>query len=184
MPSCAWAKLEIGGRVDRQVLIDAIIDNTELSEEDVEQALEELKAGQAGDADGRVISIYVDDGHLVIEDPDAVYAQFTDLENELLTLGVPFDRTSEDVAEFDGGIAWYRPELGLIEAAHNDGQAMVSLDEVRAKLKEGPEALVAWLTSTYPEPGPLPPLVVEGAPLGVPSDDTPSVLSTTPDETP
>jgi hypothetical protein len=161
MASYAWAKLEIGGRVDRERLIQALLDFTDLKEDEIEEALDDLKAGQAGDADGMKCSVYVEDGHLVVEDPDAVYAQFTDLENELMTLKVPFDRTSEDVAEFDGGIAWYRPELGLIEAAHNDGQAMVSLDEVRAKLAEGAEVLREWLTSTYPEPGPLPELVVE-----------------------
>lgn len=56
---------------------------------------------------------YEEDGILTMEDSEARYGEFEDLEDYLVKSQIPFDRASEAYTEYDAETVYYRPESGL-----------------------------------------------------------------------
>jgi hypothetical protein len=168
MGDYGWARIFIGGTLgvlddakgavaltpdQRQGLQDA------LSQEGVELDLTVGVALQR--ADGQLDIQLDEDGHLMVTDEYARNAIFEALEERLIELGIPFDRQSGHAGEFGDMLAYWRPGMTtkVDELSDSSNSTLyVPLDQVREHLRAGD--LPAWLDATYPEPAPLPPLVL------------------------
>lgn len=136
-----WAKLKIGGTVSKRALREALT----IHEIDLEESLE------PGDYDGHGLEAYLDEDHLVIEDDQASYAQFTELETVLVTAGIAFDRLSDPVAEYGECVRSFRPGMATPYDTASEGyEPMVPVHEVRRRLADGLDALRAWLDQEHP----------------------------------
>lgn len=94
-----------------------------------------------------------DDGLIVIEDDEASYSMFYDLEKGLADAGIAFDRESGSNGEYDSqSLRRFRPGIGDFEyeTGGND-EWTITVAEIRAKLAESPEALLAFLNEKYPD---------------------------------
>jgi hypothetical protein len=104
--------------------------------------------------------VYVDDGILSLDDQEASYGMFDDLERLLRKKGIPFDRQIGQAYE-------YTPERVIFRPAHNDVPALdltlplfddepiVLLRDLRNLLPQGIEAIRAYLDKEYPTYLPL-----------------------------
>jgi hypothetical protein len=142
MGAYGWAKLKIGGRVSKRALREALA----IHEIDLDEALE------PGDYEGHGLAAYLDEDHLVVKDDQASYAQFTDLEDALVTAGIAFDRLSDPVAEFGECVSHFRPGMAASYDAASEGyEPMVS---VRPR---GAPAVRGWPRSAPGVAGPQSP---------------------------
>jgi len=104
--------------------------------------------------------VYVDDGILSLDNQEASYGMFDDLERLLRKKGIPFDRQSGQAYE-------YTPERVIFRPAHNgvpaldltlplfDDEPVVFLRDLRNLLPKGIEAIRAYLDKEYPTYPPL-----------------------------
>jgi hypothetical protein len=153
MGAYGWAKLKIGGRVSKRALREALA----IHDVDLDEALE------PGDYSGYGLEAYLDEGHLVVEDDQASYAQFTDLEAALVAAGIAFDRLSDPVAEFGECVSHFRRGMAGSYDAPSDGhEPMVPVREVRRRLEDGLDPLRAWLDHEHPAIPELEPLEIVG----------------------
>lgn len=148
MGESGWARIEIGGRAPRQGLARALA----LDVDD----LDKLVAGE----EVKNVQVRQEDGLLVIEDDQAWYARFDDIEGEMEILGVAFERSSGMTASFGESRRSFRPGARLpsvvtpdidVEHSEEDGGWMVSVETIRELLDEGGETrLRQWLDEKYP----------------------------------
>lgn len=136
-----WAKLEVGGRVSKRALREALA----IHETDLDEAL------SPGDYEGHGLEAYLDEGYLIVEHDQASYAQFSDLEAALVAASIPFDRLSDPVAECGECVRFFRPEMATPYDAASEGyEPMVLVHEVRRRLADGLDAFRLWLDREHP----------------------------------
>jgi hypothetical protein len=145
----SWARLTIGGAVSRQALADAL----------------ETLAGCRLDE-------CLEDGQVVVEDPEAPWGGFAELEAWLEIRRIPFDLESAARA---GGwpdlLIHWRPDWGRVELACDDGhrEPVIPRSEIRGALARCRtlRGVRRWLARTYPTIPPLPPITWMPDPVDV-----------------
>lgn len=151
----AWAKLVIGGPVNRDTLAELLL------EEGYDlDGVEEGYEGREG--------LYLErcgSGHvLVLEDCDQLGAMWEGLEAGLVDAGIAFDRFSNSYAgSWSDSIAAWRPgmaEVYEMVADANQQHAYGCLDEIRAALAQAKslDDFRAWFQATHPDIPPLEPI--------------------------
>jgi hypothetical protein len=136
----SWARLTIGGTVSRSALA---------------RALDTLA--------GLRLEECLEDGQVVVEDPDAAWGGFSELEAWLEAQGVPFDLESAARAGvWPDMLVHFRPERGRIEFTSDDSHAepVIRRSEVEAALRRcrSVRGVRRWLARRYPRVAPLPPI--------------------------
>jgi hypothetical protein len=136
----SWARLTIGGAVSRSALV-GVLDTLE----------------------GLRLEDCLEDGHVVVEDPEASWGGFSELETWLEARGIPFDLES---GACPGGwpdmLVHFRPGRGRVEFVSDDSHAEPVIP--RSTLRTAPtrsrtlKGLRAWLARTYPEVPALEPI--------------------------
>ncbi len=98
----------------------------------------------------------IEKGIFTLEDCQARYGQFEDLENTLVLKKIPFDRESAGYCEFIPELRVYRPEMDRdMTFLLCDGEPVVSVEMVRSQLRVGAFALEAYLNEAFPAYPPL-----------------------------
>jgi hypothetical protein len=136
----SWARLTIGGPVSRRALSDA---------------LETLAGFQLDEC--------LEDDQVVIEDPEAAWGGFSELEAWLETRGIPFDLESAACSgAWPDMLVHVRPGKGRLEFASDDShtEPVLRRSEVAAVLRRGRSlrSVRRWLARRYPRVAPLPPI--------------------------
>jgi hypothetical protein len=134
----SWARLTIGGPVWRRALADA---------------LETLVGCRLDEC--------VEDDLVVVEDPDAAWGGFSELEAWLEARGIPFDlESAARSGMWPDMLVHFRPERGRLEFASDDSHAepVIRRSEVEAALQRGRSVrgVRRWLARRYPHVAPLP----------------------------
>jgi len=108
-----WGRVEIGGDLRRQ---------------DLPRFCREL-----GATDEHDLPRFTEDGHIVLEDCDASYGQFTEVEDTCRELGLPYIRQSDGKYEFSPEIVFWQPGMQGAYAVitDHDHNMQVAMDEVR-----------------------------------------------------
>jgi hypothetical protein len=113
--------------------------------------------------------IYVDDGIFTLDDQEADYGMFSDLEDLLRKKGIPFDRQSGQAYDYTPELVIFRPApdgapaLDLTLLLHDD-EPIVSVREIRELVPQGIEAVTAYLDRHFPAYPPLRDYVRRGTP--------------------
>ncbi len=136
----SWARLTIGGSVSRRALADAL----------------ETLAGFRLDE-------CLEDDQVVVEDPEAAWGGFSELEAWLEARGIPFDLESAGCSgAWPDMLVHVRPGRGRLEFASDDGHAepVIRRSEIEAALRRcrSVRGLRHWLARRYPRVAPLPPI--------------------------
>jgi hypothetical protein len=136
----SWARLTIGGTVSRSALAGAL---DRLAGLRLEECLE-------GD-------------QVVIEDPEASWGGFSELEAWLESQGIPFDLESAACSgAWPDMLVHFRPGKGRREFASDDSHAepVIRRSEVQAALRRcrSVRGVRRWLGRAYPRVAPLPPI--------------------------
>jgi hypothetical protein len=136
----SWARLTIGGTVSRAALADAL------------EALEGLR-----------LESCLGDNHVVVEDPEASWGGFSELEAWLQGRGIPFDLESAACpGTWPDMLVHFRPDRGRVELVSDDSHAepVIARSALRTALSRYRtlKGLGAWLARTYPEVPALPPI--------------------------
>ncbi|MBM4302108.1 MAG: hypothetical protein FJ121_11410 [Deltaproteobacteria bacterium] len=149
-----WGKLEFPA-----ALIDAEVTEA-LQEEGVE--MDKLDPSESCDD-----YAWIEDGIFTLEDSEARYGCWEDLENLLRLKGIPFDRESSGYYEFIPERAIFRP--GANDTPPRDlvfllcdGAPIVEVEKIRNLLAQGAEAVTAYLDDHFPHYPPLSDYVKEG----------------------
>jgi hypothetical protein len=145
----SWARLTIGGTVSRRALADVL---ATLAGCRLDECLE--------------------DDQVVVEDPEASWGGFSELEAWLETRGIPFDLES---AACPGGwpdlLVHFRPGRGRVEFPCDDGhrEPVIPRSAIRAALARcrTVHGVRRWLTRMYPTIPPLPPIAWVPDPVDV-----------------
>jgi hypothetical protein len=136
----SWARLTIGGTVSRAALAGAL------------ERLEGLR-----------LESCLGDDHVVVEDPEASWGGFSELEAWLQACGVPFDLESAACpGAWPDMLVHFRPGRGRVEFVSDDSHAepVIPRSALRTALSRCRTlgGLGAWLARTYPEVSALPPI--------------------------
>ena len=136
----SWARLTIGGQVPRRLLTDAL----------------ETLAGCRLDE-------CLEDGRVVVEDPEASWGGFSELEAWLEGRGIPFDLESAACpGAWPDMLVHFRPGRGRVEFVADDSHAepVIPRSTLRTALRRYRtlKSLRAWLARTYPEVPALEPI--------------------------
>ncbi len=136
----SWARLTIGGPVSRRALADA---------------LETLVGCQLDEC--------LEDDQVVVEDPEAAWGGFSELEAWLQARGIPFDLESAACpGAWPDMLVHVRPGRGRLEFASDDrhGEPVIRRSEVEAALRrcQSVRGVRRWLARRYPRVAPLPPI--------------------------
>jgi hypothetical protein len=136
----SWARLTIGGAVSRRAL---------------SEALETLA--------GCPLDECLEDDQVVVEDPEAAWGGFSELEAWLETRGIPFDLESAACSgAWPDMVVSFRPGQGRLEFASDDSHAepVIRRSEVAAALRRSRtvQGVQRWLARRYPRVAPLPPI--------------------------
>ena len=136
----SWARLTIGGHVPRRLLTDAL----------------ETLAGCRLDE-------CLEDGQVVVEDPEASWGGFSELEAWLEGRGIPFDLESAACpGAWPDMLVHSRPGRGRVEFVSDDSHAepVIPRSTLRTALTRSRtlKGLRTWLTRTYPEVPALEPI--------------------------
>ena len=145
----SWARLTIGGAVSRPALTEAL----------------ETLAGCRLDE-------CLEDERVVVEDPEAAWGGFSELEAWLQACGIPFDLES---GACPGGwpdlLVHFRPGRGRVEFACDDAHSepVISRAALRAALARCRtlRGVRRWLARTYPDIPPLPAITWAADPIDV-----------------
>jgi hypothetical protein len=137
----SWARLAIGGTVARAALAEAL-------ETWVGCRLEEC----------------LEDGQVVVEDPEASWGGFSELEAWLEARGIPFDLESGACSgAWPDMLVHFRPGRGRVEFVSDDNhqEPMIPRSTLRTALTRcrTVQGLRAWLARTYPEIRALEPII-------------------------
>lgn len=129
----SWARLTMGGRVSRAALAEA---------------LERLAGLRLEDC--------LEDEHVVVEDAEASWGGFSELEAWLQARGIPFDLESGACpGAWPDMLVHFRPARGRVEFVSDDSHAepMIPRSALRAALTRCRtlKGVRAWLARTYPE---------------------------------
>jgi hypothetical protein len=129
----SWARLTIGGTVSRAALAEA---------------LDTLAGCRLEDCLG--------DGQVVVEDPEASWGGFSELEAWLEAHGVPFDLESAACpGAWPDMLVHFRPGRGRVEYVSDDSHAepVIPRSTLRAALRRCRtlKGVRTWLTRRYPE---------------------------------
>ena len=127
----SWARLTIGGPVSRAALAEA---------------LEKLAGLRLEDC--------LEDGQVVVEDPEASWGGFSPLEAWLEAHGIPFDLESAACpGAWPDMLVHFRPGRGRVEFVSDDSHAepVIPRSALRAALSRSRtvKSLCAWLARTY-----------------------------------
>jgi hypothetical protein len=145
----SWARLTIGGPVPRRLLTDAL----------------ETLAGCRLDE-------CLEDGRVVVEDPEASWGGFSELEAWLEGRGIPFDLESAACpGAWPDMLVHFRPGRGRVEFVADDSHAepVIPRSTLRTALTRYRtlKSLRAWLRRTYPEVPALEPITwTQADPVG------------------
>jgi hypothetical protein len=136
----SWARLTIGGPVSRRALWEAL----------------ETLAGCRLDE-------CLEDDQVVVEDPEAAWGGFSELEAWLEARGIPFDLESAACpGAWPDMLVHVRPGRGRLEFASDDGhgEPVIPRSEVAAALRRSRtvRGVRRWLARRYPRVAPLPPI--------------------------
>jgi hypothetical protein len=136
----SWARLTIGGPVSRRALADA---------------LETLVGYQLDEC--------LEDDQVVVEDPEAAWGGFSELEAWLEARGIPFDLESAACpGVWPDMLVHFRPGRRRLEFASDDshGEPVIRRSEVEAALRRcrSIRRVRHWLARAYPRVAPLPPI--------------------------
>lgn len=136
----SWARLTIGGTVSRAALAGAL------------ERLEGLR-----------LESCLGDDHVVVEDPEASWGGFSELEAWLQARGIPFDLESAACpGAWPDMLVHFRPGRGRVEFVSDDSHAepVIPRSALRTALSRCRtlRGLRAWLARTYPEVPALPPI--------------------------
>ncbi len=136
----SWARLTIGGPVSRGALPEAL----------------ETLAGYRLDE-------CLEDDQVVVEDPDAAWGGFSELEAWLEARGIPFDLESAACpGAWPDMLVHFRPVRGRLEFASDDSHAkpVIRRSEIAAALRRcwSVRGVRRWLARRYPRVAPLPPI--------------------------
>ena len=136
----SWARLTIGGPVSRQALAEA---------------LETLV--------GFPLDECLEDDQIVVEDPEAAWGGFSELEAWLEARGIPFDlESAARPGAWPDMLVHFRPGRGRLEFASDDshGEPVIRRSEVEAALRRcrTVRGVRRWLGRAYPRVAPLPPI--------------------------
>jgi hypothetical protein len=148
--------LTIGGSVSRRALADAL----------------ETLAGFRLDE-------CLEDDHVVVEDPDAAWGGFSELEAWLEARGIPFDLESAACpGVWPDMLVHFRPGRGRLEFASDDThtEPVIRRSEVATALRRcrSVRGVRRWLARRYPRGAPLPPISwTDGAATAKPSGRRP-----------
>ncbi len=104
--------------------------------------------------------VWIEDGIFHLDEPQAAWGMFSDLEDLLQGKGIPFDRESEAYYDFSPEKVVARPSTNIKPAMRFwmvvfDGSPMVKVEEIKNLLPQGIEALQAYLDQQFPEYPPL-----------------------------
>ena len=149
-----WGKIEFPA-----ALIDAEVTKA-LQKESVE--MDKLDPSEHADD-----YAWIEDGIFTLEDSEARYGCWEDLENLLRLKGIPFDRESSGYYEFIPELVVFRPgangtpprDLVFLLC---DGARVVEVEKIRNLLAQGVEAVSAYLDDHFPLYPPLGDYVKEG----------------------
>lgn len=149
-----WGKLEFPA-----ALIDAEVTEA-LQEEGVE--MDKLDPSESCDD-----YAWIEDGIFTLEDSEARYGCWEDLENLLRLKGIPFDRESSGYYEFIPERVIFRPSANGTPPRDLvfllcDGAPIVEVEKIRNLLAQGAEAITAYLDDHFPLYPPLGDYVKEG----------------------
>jgi hypothetical protein len=101
-------------------------------------------------------SAWVEDGIFTMENSQARYGQFEELEDLLILKKIPFDRESGGLYEFIPERRIFRPSIDEdMVFLLCDGKIALDLEEIRAQLSIGEFALQAYLNEKFPDYTPL-----------------------------
>jgi len=136
----SWARLTIGGPVSRRALADAL-----------------------GTLAGFRLDECLEDDQVVVEDPDAAWGGFSELEAWLEARGIPFNLESAACSgAWPDMLVQFRPERGRLEFASDDSHAepVIRRSEVEKALRrfQTVRGVRRWLARTYPRVALLPPM--------------------------
>jgi hypothetical protein len=136
----SWARLTIGGTVSRAALA---------------QALETLEGLRLEDC--------LEDGQVVVEDPDAAWGGFSELEAWLESQGIPFDlESAARSGVWPDMLVHFRPAKGRLEFTSDDSHAepVIRRSEVKQALRRcrTVRGFRRWLARAYPRVASLPPV--------------------------
>jgi hypothetical protein len=134
----SWARLTIGGLVSRHALADA---------------LETLA--------GRRLDECLEDDQVVVEDPEAPWGGFSELEAWLEARGIPYDLESAACpGVWPDMLVHFRPGRGRLEFSSDDSHAepVIRRSDVAAALRRcrTVRGVRRWLGRTYPRVARLP----------------------------
>jgi len=149
-----WGRLEFPA-----ALIDAEVTEA-LQEEGVE--MDKLDPSESCDD-----YAWIEDGIFTLEDSEARYGCWEDLENLLRLKGIPFDRESSGYYEFIPERVIFRPSANGTPPRDLvfllcDGAPVVEVEKIRNLLAQGAEAVKAYLDDHFPLYPPLGDYVKEG----------------------
>ncbi len=149
-----WGRLEFPA-----ALIDAEVTEA-LQEEGVE--MDKLDPSESCDD-----YAWIEDGIFTLEDSEARYGCWEDLENLLRLKGIPFDRESSGYYEFIPERVIFRPSANGTPPRDLvfllcDGAPIVEVEKIRNLLAQGAEAVTAYLDDHFPLYPPLGDYVKEG----------------------
>jgi len=130
-------------------------------DQEVKEALEAEGVGfdEHGVIETRDGYVWIADGIFSLEDDQASYGQFEDLENLLRLKGIPFDRESGQAYEFTPELAIFRPAQNgtpaldrVIPLAGDSPEPIVKVQEILNLLPQGVRAVEAYLEAHYAYP--------------------------------
>ena len=112
--------------------------------------------------------VYVDESIFTLNNLEARYGQFEDLENLLRQKGIPFDRQSGQAYEFYPEMVIFRPgengasalSLYLPLLGSSDQPGIIAQD-IKDLIPQGIEAIEAYLDEHFPSYPPLSDYVIE-----------------------
>lgn len=141
----AWARLTIGGPVNKKLLRKI------LHKHDVQLA-EDTEDDDAAESIGWYLE-EDDDGCLTMTDEEKAWGHWNELERALVEAGIAFDRATEQGTSgtYDHTV-YFRPGMnGPVEYAGSEGDDMVPLAPIRRQLDElGPEEFAGWFRRCHP----------------------------------
>ncbi|MBT3381185.1 MAG: hypothetical protein HN742_11225 [Lentisphaerae bacterium] len=109
-----WGRIEIGGDLRRQHL---------------------PRFCQAVGADDEFDLLrFIEDGHIVLDNCEARYGQFEELEDACREIGLPYTRQSDGKYEFSPEVVFWQPGMtgAYTVITDHDHNMQVSMDDVRA----------------------------------------------------
>jgi len=104
--------------------------------------------------------VYMEDGIFSLDDQEANYGMFSDLEDLLRNKSIPFDRQSGQAYDYTPELVVFRPAqngapaLDLTLLLHDD-EPFVIVREIRKLLPQGIEGIKAYLDRHFPAYPPL-----------------------------